>query len=430
MHSRFLRRLVSSVLRPALWRSVLCALLFLGAGLYFTGSSRLSAQTSSQVVSLPEYIFLPPASSVGPSTDDYKVTVVFAWNDGNSEPATADYPVVYWFRNGNYIAKVTSTIRNKTVDILGNVWYECWDPYAGSGQGVKFNAVSPLGTRKISWNNQLSVSLKDAAADKTAVYTAYIPKLGATTQPAQIVLSPAQALGGVRPTLNVVRSPSNQTAQVGGSVRFWGDVESHVNGLMQNPFGVTVDSSGLIFVADTLNHVIRKVQPGGRGRAVAGLDGGMLNDSGSGVRAQQSYDPVVSSVTGRLIKGQGIPSILQLYNMDKVAVSSRLFITGGTETLTPLGTSTIPRPVTVARISLSAGTVATNESINAVSSGTLTFDVRDFTAARQVYMDRPPTSGFSWDDKVTIQDPFNRGSYRVSNSLSPGDEPLFNSPEA
>jgi len=56
--------------------------------------------------------------------------------------------------------------------------------------------------------------------------------------------------------------------------------------LLSNPNGVAVDSGGNLYVADTFNHVIRKVSPDGRVTTLAGLPGeaGHTEGTGSGAR--------------------------------------------------------------------------------------------------------------------------------------------------
>ena len=65
---------------PSAWRSLMCAILLLWAGAFAPVSSPVLAQTTAAIVSRPEYIYTPPQSAVQTNTDDYKVTVEFAWN--------------------------------------------------------------------------------------------------------------------------------------------------------------------------------------------------------------------------------------------------------------------------------------------------------------------------------------------------------------
>lgn len=449
LHHCFFRRTDSAGLRPSVWRAVLCALLLLCAGLFLPVEvpvlGTLPPMTSN---SRPEYICTPPQSRVINGTADFKVSVEFAWN--SVEPISSLYPVVYWYRNGNYIASVTSSIKNKTTSATGASYYECWNPYDNSGKGLLYQANTldgtPGGFKRIVWKNELAVSLKDQGADKTAVYTAYIEKLEATTPPAQIVLTPAQVLGLARPTLTVVRSPKDATAEVGGGAILWGDAQSHVNGLLQNPFGVAVDSQGMVYVADSLNHAIRRVTPGGKGTTVAGMDGAILDDTGKSLKSTDNYDPVLGQITGEIVIGETVPSILKLSSVELVKEGSRLTVTGG-EIFNSLDAPvTLPASVTVATVNqntdlLGGGSIATTLQLDA-SRGTLTFDVNEPVAARGIYMERPPTSGPpNLTTKRTVQElqkPADKANWyrnksvkEYYNKVAENDrEPLFDTPEA
>ncbi len=437
LHHCFSRRTVSVGLRPSVWRAVSCIVLLLCAGwllpLELPVLGLLPPKTSN---SRPEYICTPPQSGVISNTNDYKVAVEFAWNSGTAEPATSAYPVVYWYRNGNYIASVTSSLKTKTTDATGTSYYDCWDPYAGPGVGIFYTAGLITGgkpngsTKQIVWKNELAVSLKDPGADKTAVYTAYIPVLDATTPPAQIVLSPAQALGQARPTLTVVRSPKDATVEVGGAATLWGDAQSHVNGLLQNPFGVAVNNQGMIYVADSLNHAIRRLTPGGKGTTVAGLDGAILDATGRTLKKTENYDPVSGQVTGEVRVGEKIPSLLKLSSVKGLNPGSRLYVTGGGITMSDGNPGTLPTYLTVASVNVESGSIATQQRLAGVS-GTLTFDVRDTAASRGIFLERPPTSGPpNLVDMLTRQETTDSDCYRFQTNLANVSEPLFNTPEA
>ena len=71
------------------------------------------------------------------------------------------------------------------------------------------------------------------------------------------------------------------SAQVTGSLDGAGSAAR-----FQDPSGVAVDASGNIYVADTLNHILRKVSPSGVVTTIAGLAGidGTVDDAGSNAR--------------------------------------------------------------------------------------------------------------------------------------------------
>ncbi|HWH68601.1 MAG TPA: hypothetical protein VNT26_04415, partial [Candidatus Sulfotelmatobacter sp.] len=64
-----------------------------------------------------------------------------------------------------------------------------------------------------------------------------------------------------------------------------------------SPYGVAVDVSGNVYVADTFNHVIRKITPAGVVSTLAGLAGssGTANGSGSVARFNYPYGVAVDA---------------------------------------------------------------------------------------------------------------------------------------
>lgn len=85
---------------------------------------------------------------------------------------------------------------------------------------------------------------------------------------------------------------------VSGSPRcgYTGDSGSATGAELSSPYGVAVDSKGAVYVADTANHVVRKVS-GGTINTIAGL-GGLLGYSGDGGPAvnAQLYNPYAVAV--------------------------------------------------------------------------------------------------------------------------------------
>jgi sugar lactone lactonase YvrE len=71
----------------------------------------------------------------------------------------------------------------------------------------------------------------------------------------------------------------------GGKARFWA------------PFGITVDSSGNVYVADTANNVIRKITPDGTVSTLAGKAGqpGKADGTGSSARFRNPWDVAVDN---------------------------------------------------------------------------------------------------------------------------------------
>lgn len=444
LHHCFSRRTVLAGLRPSLRRADWCALLFLCAGLLlpfeFPVLGLLPPTTSD---SKPEYIYQPPKSQVISDTSDFKVSVEFGF--GTEEPSAANYPVVLWYRNGNYIGSVTSTVREKATVPTGGSLYACWDPYDDLGDGHYFHAVGPTegkpgNTKQIAWKNELSVSVSDPGANKTAVYTAYIPALRATTPPAQVVLTPAQASGQVMPNLKVVRSPKDASVAAGGGVTLWGDALSRSNSLLRNPFGVAVDNQGLVYVADSLNHAIRRVTPGGKCMTVAGLDGAILDSNGDLMKTKK-FDSVIGQATGTIYNQQGemIPSIIQLPSVEGVAIGTRLKVTGGDLTTSAGTAGKLPTVLTVADVNAKLNTIAVGRV--EATSGSLTFDIMSGSAPRGIYRERPPANGppdlVKTETKQESKSgyrfppdfPLDQSEYK-SITASDQKEPHFDTPEA
>lgn len=439
----------------ASWRFAFCAGLCIVLSLWVAFSRTASAQTSiviSQARS--EYIYQPPNSGVVPSTDTYNVNVQFAWNDGDAEPAATGYPDVYWYRNGNYYKKQTSTFKQRTVDVAGNVWYDCYDPYDQGGMGKYFQAGGggllfggtlssrPSGTRKICWTNTLVIDPRSADTADSAIYTAYIPVLKAYTTPAQVVVTPAAAPGStVKPTLNLVRSPKSKFVGAGGSVLFWGDADSHVGGLLQNPFGVTVDGDGMVYIADSLNHVIRRVTPGGKGRTLAGLDGAILNINTAAFNQSTKYDPTLGLVTGTLVTASANgPSVWKFSSLQGITVGSRLqpldpnnsvlYADNSKGSFKPAGSGRTE--LTVRSVDTTNNNVVVTEGLNGTKTvGWIQFNIKDPFAPRAIYRERTLSSGTcGWAPKASFQDPNDKaGCYRYKETEDVTTEPRFNTPE-
>ena len=83
--------------------------------------------------------------------------------------------------------------------------------------------------------------------------------------------------------------PSGTTATIAGTgvSGFSGDSGAAVQAQLNLPHGVAVDGSGNVYIADTNNHRIRKVDPSGTTATIAGTGvSGFSGDSGAAVQAQ------------------------------------------------------------------------------------------------------------------------------------------------
>jgi sugar lactone lactonase YvrE len=114
------------------------------------------------------------------------------------------------------------------------------------------------------------------------------------------------APGGVVSTLAGLAGVSGSVNGTGGSARFY------------QPEGVAVDSGGNVYVADTWNHTIRAITPGGAVSTVAGLAGTNGSTDGTG-GAARFYQP-----QGVAVDGAGI-----LYVADTGNQTIRKIMAGG-----------------------------------------------------------------------------------------------------
>jgi sugar lactone lactonase YvrE len=90
-----------------------------------------------------------------------------------------------------------------------------------------------------------------------------------------------------------------------GAAGFWGDLGAATAAGLNAPRGVAIDASGNLVVADTGNHVIRKIASDGTIRTIAGAN---RRDSGSGsysVNSVAATDAVLSSPSAIAFDGSG-----------------------------------------------------------------------------------------------------------------------------
>ncbi|MEO6629106.1 MAG: hypothetical protein ABIP03_11130, partial [Aquihabitans sp.] len=83
-----------------------------------------------------------------------------------------------------------------------------------------------------------------------------------------------------------------------GTRGFSGDGGPATNAEINRPFGVAVDASGNLFIADTFNGRVRKVDTLGTITTVAGAGTNGFSGDGGPATSAQLYQPVAVSVDG------------------------------------------------------------------------------------------------------------------------------------
>jgi uncharacterized protein (TIGR03437 family) len=92
--------------------------------------------------------------------------------------------------------------------------------------------------------------------------------------------------------IRLVSGGNVSTVAGNGTASYSGDGAAATSAYLYDPLGVVADSSGNIFIADTANHVIRKVVPGGNISTYAGNNSygaGYSGDSLAATNAQLNY---------------------------------------------------------------------------------------------------------------------------------------------
>jgi sugar lactone lactonase YvrE len=93
-------------------------------------------------------------------------------------------------------------------------------------------------------------------------------------------------------------SPAGMVTTLAGLAGSVGSADGTARAARFHPTGVATDSSGNVYVADTFNHTIRKISPGGTVTTLAGLAGREGSADGTGSAAQFSYPNGVATDNG------------------------------------------------------------------------------------------------------------------------------------
>ena len=141
------------------------------------------------------------------------------------------------------------------------------------------------------------------------------------------------------------------------------------------PYGLATDAAGNVFIADTYNHVVRKITPGGLVTTLAGGAGINGPTDGTGPAARFNYP-----------KGIAVDSAGNAYVADTNSGTIRkITATGGVTTFAGLvgGFGTTDGPGPTARFSMAEG-VAVDNTGNVYVADTGNFTIRKITANGEV----------------------------------------------
>jgi hypothetical protein len=140
---------------------------------------------------------------------------------------------------------------------------------AGSARAQQLREIPRITNRHAAWQKRVLQRPKAASAQPQQATA--VPGL---EEPAQLAFDPSGNLYIADPTLQQVLKVTPQgvvSVFAGtGDAGFTGDGGPAVDATLEDPFGVAVDASGHVFIADTENNVIREVTTDGNINTVAG----------------------------------------------------------------------------------------------------------------------------------------------------------------
>ncbi len=198
--------------------------------------------------------------------------------DANNQAATYAYDAV-----GNLLSIVRASIpQTASVSSISTSTFTLGTSASATVDGVNLAGAT------VTASAGISIVLVRADVDSLLVQVVVEP--GAPVGPGLLTIQ--TDLGTVTVPVTVTAGTQTITTVAGtGGAAF---------ALPVQPMGVAVDAQGALFIADTENHLIRKVTVGGATRLVAGSGNqGGLGDGGPAFRAQ------LQSPTGVAVDGQG-----------------------------------------------------------------------------------------------------------------------------
>ena len=227
---------------------------------------------------LPEYIYQQPVSAFEREGGSTVFTIIFAYG-AKDEDIEVD-----WFKDGVALSERKPVLQTYVSGTATQP--QMWNPYEGYLEDAPDKRTSRPGRDAdymAVWKSELRVDNVTAAS--AGVYSARTnvgKKNGARrifsneAHLSVVAADPAEALKivSVPPSRSLAAPGSNPRP----SLKLYADMKSQVSALFNTPFSTATDLDGFTYVADTLNHCIRRLSPGGRTITVAGIDGQPLED--------------------------------------------------------------------------------------------------------------------------------------------------------
>jgi sugar lactone lactonase YvrE len=173
--------------------------------------------------------------------------------------------------------------------------------------------------------------------------------------PGGVVTSVAGAIPSPTPA-------SGSTDGIGSAARF------------NNPYGVAVDSTGNLYVADSNNHTIRKIAPGGVVTTLAGTAGmsGIVNDTGSAARFFAPRGIAVDAAGTLYVADTNNQRIRQVTAAGVVTTFAGTGVPGGVDGTSATARFNNPEGVTLDAAGVVYVADTTSDTIRRIASGVVT----------------------------------------------------------
>jgi sugar lactone lactonase YvrE len=294
-----------------------------------------SASVSNVAVSCSTLVLNLLAGSVGSSNN---ANAIFNSPRGIATDATGNVYVAD--TNNQTIHKVTPA---GEVSILAGST-RSWGSADGTGTAARFNSPQGLATdsagnvyvadtgnnaiRKITPAGEVSTlaggTRSWGSADGTGTAARFnFPQGLATDSAGNVYVADTN-----NQTIRKI-TPAGEVSTLAGSARSWGSTDGTGTAARFNfPRGITTDSAGNLYVADTNNQTIRKITPAGEVSTLAGSAGNWGSTDGTGAAARfNSPRSITADATGNLYvadtNNQTIRKITPAGEVSTLAGSSR-----------------------------------------------------------------------------------------------------------